>query len=668
MWRRRPLFLPEVGKGTLPSSLKSKVKRRLSMEASKTHKHRRVSSELVRLLVGALRFLGHGDIASRLSETEGTDNDPPEVTALRSSVESGNWDAAISIWPQLQFSSEDASLAARLVLDRQRVTELVVAGKATAAVQYLREASPLSSDMITELCVLAIRGPESGKVPTRSDAAAEIISGLAPGVCISSDELLKAVSEQQAYNLYDAELKGHKAREFPDAKMYITQALIDLGHLDLVSGINDGPLFIEDETNLRRLCEDGKYEDAAIAEFELRGDLSPELLAAHESPMKALSTLRKLPINSPELVQAALKAPQEFAWKSVYASELSCERMLANATKWRVATDKYWCGEIPEQLPRVPASSRSFPHHHTIHMRYPSAVWVVEFSKCGNYLAVGCESGSIYISRLEDGLPISDEREERGLHHGGVSVMSWNPKEPIILTGGLDSYVNLYDARIGRKLLNLHDFDEGMGAVTWMPDGKHFFAGGFNGRLIMYDLSGTKIWSYDGVRVRSLAVSNGGTRLVVLSAHEPQQQRLLVFDIKDWRFIEERRVASHLASLHVTENDASTYCAVGRNVVYVGNFNSESPMLRLKGPKQRDFTINARFCGPLNKYVAVGSEESTHEPAAWIFNRFTGELTAKLEGHSNMVNSVTWCPNHPVIATGSDDETVILWTAENGAS
>lgn len=645
------------------------------MELEEAHKHRRVPSELIRLIVGALRFLGYKDVANRLSDAEGTDSDPPEVAALRSSIENGDWETAVRILPQLQFNSENDSMTARLILDRQRVTELVVAGKATAAVQYLRESSPLNSDMIAELCVLAVRGPDSEKVESRSEAAAEIIARLAPGVCIRSDEFLNAIREQQAFYRYNAELKGCSAGDFPDAKVYITRALIDLGYLEFVDEIYDGPLINDGEAKLRRLCDEAKFRDAAIVEFEQQKTVSPELLAAHKNPIEALATLRLLPVSTPELVVAALKAPRPFSWRSIDNSKISCESVLANATKWRIATDKYWCRDDPAgvaaqeaHLPRIPASPQSFPQHPKEHLRFSSAVWVVEFSKCGNYLAIGCESGSIYVFRLLENEVVA-ESEQRGLHLEGVTSMAWSPCEPILLSGGLDSYINVYDVRLGRKLLNQRDdFDEGIGAVAWAPDGKHFFAGAFNGRLAMYDLSGARVWSYDGVRVRSLCVSNGGTRLVVLSAHEPHQQRLLVFDIKEWRFIEERRVASHLASLDVTESDYSTYCAVGRNVVYVGNFKALRPMLRLKGPKQRKCTIKARFYGPMDKYVAVGSEESTHDPAAWIFNRYTGELTAKLEGHTNMVNSIAWCPNRLLLATGSDDETVILWGTADVAS
>jgi WD40 repeat protein len=55
--------------------------------------------------------------------------------------------------------------------------------------------------------------------------------------------------------------------------------------------------------------------------------------------------------------------------------------------------------------------------------------------------------------------------------------------------------------------------------------------------------------------------------------------------------------------------------------------------------------------------LAAGSED--HYVILW--DVFTGERLRTLEGHNGSVRSVAWSPDGQMLASGSDDGTVILW-------
>ena len=65
---------------------------------------------------------------------------------------------------------------------------------------------------------------------------------------------------------------------------------------------------------------------------------------------------------------------------------------------------------------------------------------------------------------------------------------------------------------------------------------------------------------------------------------------------------------------------------------------------------------------PDGKYLASGSWDNT----VIIWDAKSGQRLKSLEGHSNYVESVCWSPDGKYLASGSRDETVIIWDANSG--
>ena len=73
---------------------------------------------------------------------------------------------------------------------------------------------------------------------------------------------------------------------------------------------------------------------------------------------------------------------------------------------------------------------------------------------------------------------------------------------------------------------------------------------------------------------------------------------------------------------------------------------------RYRGHKQENCIIKSSFGGVNENLIICGSEDSF----IYIWNREKGDLLAKIEGHTSIVNAVHWNPvNHYIFASASDD-------------
>jgi WD40 repeat protein len=81
---------------------------------------------------------------------------------------------------------------------------------------------------------------------------------------------------------------------------------------------------------------------------------------------------------------------------------------------------------------------------------------------------------------------------------------------------------------------------------------------------------------------------------------------------------------------------------------------------RFRGHKQENNIIKIGFGGANENMVVSGSEDAN----IYLWNCDKGDLLAKLEGHSDIVNCISWHPRDPLIlASASDDKCVRVWGA-----
>ena len=80
---------------------------------------------------------------------------------------------------------------------------------------------------------------------------------------------------------------------------------------------------------------------------------------------------------------------------------------------------------------------------------------------------------------------------------------------------------------------------------------------------------------------------------------------------------------------------------------------------KFRGHIQSKFVLKPAFGGIDERLVLCGSEDTN----ICVWYRQSGELVAKLAGHFQIINAVSWHPNSPILfASASDDTQIKLWS------
>jgi WD40 repeat protein len=82
------------------------------------------------------------------------------------------------------------------------------------------------------------------------------------------------------------------------------------------------------------------------------------------------------------------------------------------------------------------------------------------------------------------------------------------------------------------------------------------------------------------------------------------------------------------------------------------DLNRREVIHRYRGHKQEMYIIRCAFGGVNESFVLCGSEDAS----IYIWNKEKGDLIARLDGHTQVINAVHWNPQDPFIfASASDD-------------
>ena len=83
---------------------------------------------------------------------------------------------------------------------------------------------------------------------------------------------------------------------------------------------------------------------------------------------------------------------------------------------------------------------------------------------------------------------------------------------------------------------------------------------------------------------------------------------------------------------------------------------------KYRGHEQRNYILRPAFGGLNERLILCGSEDSS----ICIWHRMSCELIARISGHFQIVNSVSWSSTNALLfASGSDDTQVKLWSVQH---
>jgi WD40 repeat protein/uncharacterized caspase-like protein len=202
-------------------------------------------------------------------------------------------------------------------------------------------------------------------------------------------------------------------------------------------------------------------------------------------------------------------------------------------------------------------------------------------------------------------------------HTSAISSVAFLPNGKILVSGGADNMVKLWDVGTGRELLTLRGHTGAVNSVAVSSDGK-FLASASDDNTI-------KLWD-----------TNSGRESRVLRGHTDD-------------------VSS------VTFSPDGNLLASGSkdNTARIWDVGTGRELQTLRG--HADW-INSVAFSTDGRTLASGSNDRTIR----LWNTATGQLLLSLRAHTSYVTSVAFSPDGEVLASGSTDNTVKLWKVTNG--
>ncbi|KNE92510.1 hypothetical protein PSTG_14111 [Puccinia striiformis f. sp. tritici PST-78] len=307
-------------------------------------------------------------------------------------------------------------------------------------------------------------------------------------------------------------------------------------------------------------------------------------------------------------------------------------------------------------------------------------------------------------------------------HPDGIACIAWSPDDSVLLTGS-DCTINMWNTKTGDCIATMvkHKYD--VGALSWLPDGRHFISGGLDSNILFWDLKGqnTYIWKVGPTRINDLAVSPDGKRLIVIGTatidtrssstssnggteqaqdnlnngsddrnlgshtrsddHHPptsatpggaasgdinnKKGRIHIFDIQEKKQIRMITLSPELSCVSISDDSKFALINQSPNQVLLYSIEEHKLIRRFVGQKQTRFIIRSCFGGDERNFILSGSEDGQ----IYVWHLETGSLIEVLSGHrkNNTVNAVAWNPvlNPPIFASACDDHTVRIWQAPN---
>ncbi|KAJ1933198.1 WD repeat-containing protein 26, partial [Linderina macrospora] len=282
-------------------------------------------------------------------------------------------------------------------------------------------------------------------------------------------------------------------------------------------------------------------------------------------------------------------------------------------------------------------------------------VWYVAFSPDDRYLASASRDQSCIIWSTVD---YSIVHRLEG-HMGKISYLSWSPDSEYLVTASDDRKLLLWDVHSGKVRHSFTGHKETITACRWLSDGERFVSAGMDKQIILWSAKGYKLKHIDTPRVHDIAISSDDTVMVAAD----DKENLYIYDLATLALKHKFKETAGIMSLSLTAD--SRFCLVGlfNGELHLWDMRTRVCVREFSGHAQGPYVIRSGFAGIDDRFVVVGSEDSQ----VFVWNRNTGNLLARLKGHTSTVNGFTWSTGLAALATISDDKTICVWPAYEGA-
>ncbi|MHB8628813.1 MAG: WD40 repeat domain-containing protein [Aggregatilineales bacterium] len=286
----------------------------------------------------------------------------------------------------------------------------------------------------------------------------------------------------------------------------------------------------------------------------------------------------------------------------------------------------------------------------------------VTFSADGKTLASASDDGSVILWDVATGkqsqtLKASDSS-------GYMYAAAFSPDSKLLASGGGDGKVRLWDPATGKAGKVLDTKLGGVRTLAFSPDGKALAVAG------SYDY-GVQLW--DPAAGRQTNILKGYNDTIYGLAFSPDGKTLITGSrstLITWNVVSGQS-SSTLEGEHGIEVYATTTSPDGKYLA--ASFQGDA-LIRLwstsaldKAPtllKGHDGAVYGMAFSPDSKTLATGSADET----IMLWDVSSGKDTGILKDHTGSVYAVAFSPDGKLLASGSSDDTVHVWDIASGNS
>ena len=309
------------------------------------------------------------------------------------------------------------------------------------------------------------------------------------------------------------------------------------------------------------------------------------------------------------------------------------------------------------QLQQTPENPYGFNQH--------GMVWNVAFSPDGRTLASGTTDGAIIlwdmVTKKRIGQPL--------IGHTSTVTVAFSPDGNKFASASDDGTIILWDANTGQPIGNpFRGHSREINSIAFSPDGKILASGSDDNSIILWNVSDTFNTNVTtdypiGEEVEGV----GGSQLSMVFS--PDGRTLAsgnIFAISFWDMTTHPpvRQSSNSGGLDLYRvsslafsPDGKTLISADEDQIILWDATSREPIIEEPFEEHSD-TVNSVAYSPDGKTIASASDD--HTIILWDVTT-QQSIGEPLTGHSGPVNSVTFSPDNKILASGSDDNSIILW-------
>ena len=244
---------------------------------------------------------------------------------------------------------------------------------------------------------------------------------------------------------------------------------------------------------------------------------------------------------------------------------------------------------------------------------------------------------------------------ETGNHR--VAAVAFSPDGTRLLTGGLDTRVNLWDLATGEKLESFSEHRSPINGLCWLNDGAGFISSDKAGYVHITDFESNEddeilqkgkqamavcIRDFDGL----IATGNGG-KVIIRDADE---EVLRSFSVKD-----------KLAVKALSFSPDGRLLAVADSAGLIALRDPDSGELVRELKKHSRMALSLAFSPDGTKLVSGGLDRQV-----FVWDLTTGKPIWSLEGHKAGIYAVAFSPDGKMIVTSSRERALYFWDAKTG--